>query len=81
MASARIARQRKLRHAVAEHSPAAFGLTGLVVGPQDGGPADPGAARHRVEATTVGKYLRSWGLSPQKPIRRAYEQYPESRCR
>jgi hypothetical protein len=23
---------------------------------------------------TIGKYLRSWGLSPQKPIRRAYEQ-------
>jgi transposase len=23
---------------------------------------------------TVGKYLRSWGLSPQKPIRWAYEQ-------
>jgi transposase len=26
---------------------------------------------------TVGKYLRSWGLSPQKPVRRAYEQNPE----
>jgi transposase len=25
---------------------------------------------------TIGKYLRSWGLSPQKPIRRAYEQNP-----
>jgi transposase len=27
---------------------------------------------------TVGKYLRSWGLSPQKPVRRAYEQNPEA---
>jgi transposase len=27
---------------------------------------------------TIGKYLRSWGLSPQKPIRRAYEQNPEA---
>jgi transposase len=30
---------------------------------------------------TVGKYLRSWGLSPQKPIRRAYEQNPETVAR
>lgn len=26
---------------------------------------------------TIGKYLRSWGLSPQKPIRMAYERNPE----
>ena len=30
---------------------------------------------------TIGKYLRSWGLSPQKPIRRAYEQNPEAVAR
>ena len=30
---------------------------------------------------TVGKYLRSWGLSPQKPIRRAYEQNPQAVAR
>ncbi|MGW3467611.1 winged helix-turn-helix domain-containing protein [Saccharopolyspora sp. NPDC000995] len=27
---------------------------------------------------TVGNYRLSWGLSPQKPIRRAYEQDPEA---
>jgi len=27
---------------------------------------------------TIGKYLRSWGLSPQKPIRKAYEQNPDA---
>jgi transposase len=27
---------------------------------------------------TIGKYLRSWRLSPQKPVRRAYEQNPEA---
>lgn len=26
--------------------------------------------------TTVGRYLRRWGLSPQKPLRRAFEQDP-----
>jgi transposase len=27
---------------------------------------------------TIGKYLRSWQLSPQKPVRKAYEQNPEA---
>lgn len=26
--------------------------------------------------STVGRYLRTWGFSPQKPVRRAYEQNP-----
>ena len=30
----------------------------------------------RVSVWTVGRYLRAWGLSPQKPVRRAYEQNP-----
>jgi transposase len=29
-----------------------------------------------VSVWTVGRYLRHWGLTPQKPIRRAYEQDP-----
>jgi len=27
-----------------------------------------------VSLTTVGRYLRAWGMSPQKPVRRAYER-------
>jgi transposase len=27
---------------------------------------------------TVGRYLKGWGLTPQKPARRAYEQNPEA---
>lgn len=30
----------------------------------------------RLSLPTIGKYLRSWGLSPQRPVRRAYEQNP-----
>jgi transposase len=30
----------------------------------------------QVSVWTVGRYLRAWGLSPQKPVRRAYEQNP-----
>ena len=27
---------------------------------------------------TVGEYLKRWGFTPQKPLRRAYEQNPKS---
>jgi transposase len=30
----------------------------------------------KVSVWTVGRYLRAWGLTPQKPLRRAYEQDP-----
>ena len=30
----------------------------------------------KVAITTVGNYLRAWGFTPQKPIRRAFEQNP-----
>ena len=30
----------------------------------------------RVSLSTIGRYLRDWGLTPQKPVRRAYERDP-----
>jgi hypothetical protein len=47
---------------------------------------DPAAVRDLVRRwfgiglslVTIGKYLRSWNLLPQKPIRKAYEQNPEA---
>lgn len=30
----------------------------------------------QVSVWTVGRYLKAWGLTPQKPLRRAYEQDP-----
>jgi transposase len=27
---------------------------------------------------TVGKYLKRWGFTPQKPVKKAYEQRPEA---
>src|SRR5262249_42473526 len=29
-----------------------------------------------VSVWTVGRYLKSWGFTPQKPVRRAFEQAP-----
>lgn len=31
-----------------------------------------------VSVWTVGRYLRGWGFTPQKPLRRAFEQDPEA---
>jgi len=31
----------------------------------------------KLAITTVGNYLRSWGFSSQKPLKKAYEQQPE----
>ena len=31
----------------------------------------------QVSVWTVGRYLRHWGFTPQKPVRRAYERDPE----
>jgi transposase len=31
-----------------------------------------------VSVWTVGRYLKGWGLTPQKPLRRAYEQDPKA---
>jgi transposase len=32
----------------------------------------------RISEKTAGRYLRSWGFSPQKPMRRAFEQSPQA---
>lgn len=33
--------------------------------------------RKRLSIWTVGRYLKRWGFSPQKPVRRAFEQKPD----
>lgn len=35
----------------------------------------------RVSLTTVGRYLQAWGMSAQKPVRRAYERNEEAIAR
>lgn len=32
----------------------------------------------RVSIWTVGRYLKAWGFTPQKPVRRAYEKNPKA---
>ena len=32
----------------------------------------------RLSKWTVGRLLKQWGMSPQKPVKRAYEQQPEA---
>jgi transposase len=70
--------QRKLRYAVCEHTPAVYGLDGLVWTRKAVAALIEVRCGLRLSLRTVGNYLRGWGLSPQKPIRRAYEQDPEA---
>ena len=35
----------------------------------------------RVSLSTVGRYLKAWGMSPQKPVKRAYERNDEAIAR
>lgn len=32
----------------------------------------------KLQVRTVGKYLKRWGFTPQKPIKKAYERRPEA---
>lgn len=41
-----------------------------------GAAVDRAALRRAPDPAGVGLYLRRWGFTPQKPIRRAYEQQP-----
>lgn len=34
--------------------------------------------RIRLSKWTVGRLLKKWGMSPQKPVKRAYEQQPDA---
>ncbi|GIJ30122.1 hypothetical protein Vqi01_52840 [Micromonospora qiuiae] len=70
--------QARVQRAVIHQCPEQVALPGLVV--------DPPQVRQLIRdwfgiglsLVTIGKYVRSWGLSPQKPIRKAYEQDPEA---
>ena len=35
----------------------------------------------RLPVRTIGHYLKRWGFTPQKPLKRAYEQRPEAIAR
>jgi transposase len=70
--------QRKLRHAVCEHTPATFGLEGLVWTRRAVADLIQARCGVRLSLRTVGNYPHRWGPSPQKPIRGAYEQDPEA---
>ena len=34
--------------------------------------------RVRIAIRTIGDYLKRWGFTPQKPIKKAYEQNPQA---
>jgi transposase len=73
--------EARVRRAVLGKNPDQVGLGGLVwTRPQV---RDLIRKWYGIELSlvTIGVYLRSWRLSPQKPVRKAYEQDPEAVAR
>ncbi|MEU9015963.1 IS630 family transposase [Streptomyces sp. NPDC048479] len=72
------AEQQAIRQAVLDHCPCDLGLSGQLW--TRAGVGDLIAKLYRVRLTEqgVGKYLRRWGLSFQRPDKRAVEQSPQA---
>jgi transposase len=68
--------QARLRRAVLGKYPDQWALPGLVWTRGQVGELVKRWFGISLSRVTIGKYLRSWGLSPQKPIRVAYEKNP-----
>lgn len=72
-----IKQQARVRRAVLGRYPDQLALPGLVWTRGQVGELVKRWFGVSLSRVTIGKYLRSWGLSPQKPIRVAYEKNPE----
>jgi transposase len=70
-------KQARLKRAVLGRYPDQLALPGLVWTRAQVGELIRRWFGLSLSRVTIGKYLRSWGLSPQKPIRVAYEKNPE----
>lgn len=70
------ARQKALCRTILQQTPAQAGGEGLLWTRAEVQALIARRYRIRLSLPTIGKYLRSWGLSPQRPVRRAYEQNP-----
>lgn len=69
--------QARVRRAVLGKYPDQLALPGLVWTRGQVGELVKRWFGIELSRVTIGKYLRSWGLSPQKPVRVAYEKNPE----
>lgn len=69
--------QARVRAAVLGKYPDQLALPGLVWTRGQVGELVKRWFKVELSRVTIGKYLRSWGLSPQKPTRVAYEKNPE----
>ncbi|MFB7465163.1 IS630 family transposase [Streptomyces sp. NPDC056224] len=72
------AEQEALRQAVLDHRPCALGLSGELWTRGQVGALIAKLYRVRLTEPGVGKYLKRWGLSFQRPDKRAVEQDPEA---
>nr|WP_218945950.1 IS630 family transposase [Streptomyces hawaiiensis] len=75
------AEQGAVRQAVLDHRPCDVGLSGQLWTRRLIGDLIAKLYRVRLTEPGVGKYLKRWGLSFQRPDKRAVEQDPEAVCR
>ncbi|MFF7981778.1 IS630 family transposase [Streptomyces sp. NPDC007901] len=75
------AEQAAVRQAVLEHRPCDLGLSGQLWTRRLVGGLIAKLCRARLTEPGVGKYLKRWGLSFQRPDKRAVEQDPEAVAR
>jgi transposase len=70
------AQQKTVCRTVLGQSPAQAGGTGLLWTRKQVADLVKRRFGITISLPTTGKYLRRWGLSPQKPVRKSYEQNP-----
>ncbi|MBS2966416.1 IS630 family transposase [Actinocrinis puniceicyclus] len=70
------AQQRTVCRSVVNQTPAQAGGTGLLWTRKEVANLVKRRFGIALSLPTTGKYLRRWGLSPQKPVRKSYEQNP-----
>src|ERR671914_1042370 len=63
---------------VSRHSPDQLGLPFFLWTREAAGELIKRRFGLKLSRWTVGRYLRGWGFTPQKPARRAYQQNPEA---
>lgn len=72
------AEQQAVRQAILDHRPCNLGLVGQLWTRGQVGALIAKLYRVRLTEPKVGNYLRRWGLSFQRPDKRAIEQNPEA---
>src|SRR6201995_5280833 len=68
--------ERQIRRLICRATPDAYGLPDALWGRAAGAALVKQRCGGRLAGRSMGRFLKRWGFTPQKPLRRAYEQNP-----